>query len=334
MYPNISYIPTTDPDPNAPGTNFTQVYAFADYPLNKSAALLLGPLQINSTYALVSLTLPIVENSNPDNILGYMTVVAAATSLIDVVYSREGLDKTGIVLVVGTNRRENQFSYMSRPATATYEPDLHNLTKASVKYIFPPYPLEGQTDRHSVYNANLTEYGSSNFSEGNYPAILHGFGRQNPKVNNASSYITTTNEQGVKVSVGWARPQSALVDWLLIVEQAHSEAWEPIIKLRNILLACVFGTFGLILIVVSSLYYFFLFPPWFLIDSPGFNPASKRCSILISIAFGVFFWILDSIWNCQSYRLVCWFGPRGTHSMSLDFRLSWRIESTLFIQKS
>ncbi|KAM0176758.1 hypothetical protein ACHAPF_004615 [Botrytis cinerea] len=279
LYPNISYIPTTDPDPNAPGTNFTQVYAFADYPLNKSAALLLGPLQINSTYALVSLTLPIVENSNPDNILGYMTVVAAATSLIDVVYSREGLDKTGIVLVVGTNRRENQFSYMSRPATATYEPDLHNLTKASVKYIFPPYPLEGQTDRHSVYNANLTEYGSSNFSEGNYPAILHGFGRQNPKVNNASSYITTTNEQGVKVSVGWARPQSALVDWLLIVEQAHSEAWEPIIKLRNILLACVFGTFGLILIVVIPMAHFSVRPIRRLRDAtkqsiqpPGYTP--------------------------------------------------------------
>ncbi|KAF7946987.1 uncharacterized protein EAE97_004236 [Botrytis byssoidea] len=279
LYPNISYIPTTDPDPNAPGTNFTEVYAFADYPLNKSAALLLGPLQINSTYALVSLTLPIVENSNPDYVLGYMTVVAAATSLIDVIYSREGLDNTGIVLVVGTNRRENQFSYVSRPATATYEPDLHNLTKASVKYVFPPYPLEGQTDRHSVYNANLTKYGTSNFSEGQYPAILDGFGRQNPKVNNASSYITTTNEQGVKVSVGWARPQSVLVDWLLIVEQAHSEAWEPIIKLRNILLACVFGTFGLILIVVIPMAHFSVRPIRRLRDAtkqsiqpPGYTP--------------------------------------------------------------
>ncbi|KAF7953203.1 hypothetical protein EAE96_006418 [Botrytis aclada] len=279
LYPNISYIPTTDPDPYAPGTNFTQVYAFADYPLNKSAALLLGPLQINSTYALVSLTLPIVENSNPDYVLGYMTVVAAATSLIDVIYSREGLDNTGIVLVVGTNRRENQFSYVSRPATATYEPDIHNLTKASVKYVFPPYPLDGQTDRHSVYNENLTKYGSSNFSEGKYPAILDGFRRQNPKVNNASSYITTTNEQGVKVSVGWARPQSSLVDWLLIVEQAHSEAWEPIIKLRNILLACVFGTFGLILIVVIPMAHFSVRPIRRLRDAtkqsvqpPGYTP--------------------------------------------------------------
>jgi osomolarity two-component system sensor histidine kinase SLN1 len=83
----------------------------------------------------------------------------------------------------------------------------------------------------------------------------HGFGKQNPAVNNASSTITTSNEQGVKVSVGWARPQSELVDWLLIVEQSHAEAWKPIIKLRNILLACVFGTFGLVLLVVGDAFW-------------------------------------------------------------------------------
>ncbi|ESZ91107.1 histidine kinase-group VI protein [Sclerotinia borealis F-4128] len=279
LYPNISYVQTTTPDPSAPGTNFTEVSAFADYPLNQSAALLLGPLQINSTYALVSLTLPIIDNSNSDNVLGYMTVVAAATSLIDVIYSREGLGNTGIVLVVGTNRRDNQFPYAMRPATATYQPDLHNLTKATVKYVFPPYPLAGQTDRHSIYNANLSRYGTSNFSEGQYPGILHGFGEQNPMINNASSYITTTNEQGVDVAVGWARPQSDLVDWLLIVEQHHSEAWEPIIKLRDILLACVFGTFGLIIIVAVPMAHFSVRPIRRLRDAtkksiqpPGYTP--------------------------------------------------------------
>ncbi|KAI9643826.1 Histidine kinase osmosensor [Ciborinia camelliae] len=282
LYPNISYVQTTTPDPNAPGTNFTRVSAFADYPLNQTAALLLGPLQINSSYALVSLTLPIIDNSNSGYVLGYMTVVAAATSLIDAVYSREGLEETGIVLVVGTNRRENQFSYGVRPATADYKPDLHNLKRATVKYIFPPYPLPGQTDRHSVYNSNVTKFGSSNFTEGQYPGIFHGFGEQISRINNASSYITTTNEQGVKVAVGWARPQSELVDWLVIVEQAHSEAWEPILKLRNILLACVFGTFGLILIVVVPMAHFSVRPIRRLRDAtkhsiqpPGYTPRAS-----------------------------------------------------------
>jgi hypothetical protein len=34
-----------------------------------------------------------------------MTVVAAATSLIEVTQSREGLGNTGIILLVGPNRR-------------------------------------------------------------------------------------------------------------------------------------------------------------------------------------------------------------------------------------
>ncbi|PQE25483.1 Hsp90 protein [Rutstroemia sp. NJR-2017a BBW] len=271
LYPNISYTPTTTPDENVPGSNITNVNAFADYPFNQSAALLLGPLQINNTYALISLTLAIVDNTNRDYVLGYMTIVAAATSLINVTTSREGLDDTGIVLIAGPNRRENQFRYESRPATATYDPGLDQLKQATVKYVFPPLPLSGQKDRHSVYNANLTKYGTSNFTEGQYSAILQlllpilnidrrGFGNQNPAVNNASGSITTSNEQGVKVSVGWARPQSEMVDWLVIIEQSHDEAWKPIIKLRNILLACVFGTFGLILLIVVPIAHYSVRP--------------------------------------------------------------------------
>jgi len=169
-----------------------------------------------------------------------MTIVAAATSLIDVVTSREGLGNTGIVLIVGPNRKENLFNYRDRPSDANYLPSASDLHSATIKYVFPPYPLSGQTDRHSLYNDNLTRYNSSNFTEGQYPAIEQGFGSQNPAVNNASSLLGTTNENGAAVAVGWARPQSNLVDWLLIVEQAHEEAWAPIIKLRNIVLACVF----------------------------------------------------------------------------------------------
>ena len=92
LYPNITY-------------NNGVASAFGDYPLNQSASLVLGPLQINNTFALVSLTLPIIDNSNKSNILGFMTVIAAATSLINVLQSREGLGDTGIALIVGPNRR-------------------------------------------------------------------------------------------------------------------------------------------------------------------------------------------------------------------------------------
>lgn len=80
-----------------------------------------------------------------------MTVVAAATALIDVSQSREGLAKTGIVLLVGPNRRENLFKYAQRPATATYAPPPGALDNASVHYMLPPVPAPGQPDRHSAY---------------------------------------------------------------------------------------------------------------------------------------------------------------------------------------
>ncbi|TAQ88057.1 hypothetical protein B7494_g3606 [Chlorociboria aeruginascens] len=250
LYPNITYTTLSTPDPADASINATEAIAFTDFPLNDTAALLLGPLQVNNSYAMVSLTLPIVDNTNKNFTLGFMTVVAAATSLIDVMTSREGLGNTGIVLLAGPNRRENQFRYVDRPSSENYSQPASELGMASVKYIFSPVPLPGQSDRHSKYNQNLSNFGSSNFTEDKYPAIAKGFGRRNPAVNNASALLTTTNEQGASVAVGWARPQSSLADWILIVEQAHSEAWEPITRLRTLILACVFGTIGLVLLVV------------------------------------------------------------------------------------
>ena len=81
------------------------------------------------------------------------------------------------------------------------------------------------------------------------------------------------------VAVGYARPQSSLVNWLLIVEQTHHEAWQPIERLRTIVLACVFGTMGLILIVVLPMAHFSVRPIRRLRDAteksiapPGYTP--------------------------------------------------------------
>lgn len=176
LYPNISFTTTPYPDPGDPTTNETLASAFKDFPLNTTSSLLLGPLQINDSYALLSLTIPIVDNSNPTYVLGYMTVVAAASSLIDIMTSREGLGDSGIVLLVGPNRRENQFNYMNRPSTLEYAANKTVLDEAWVKYVFPPIPFGGQSDRHTIYNNNLTANHSSNFTMGMYPTVADGFG--------------------------------------------------------------------------------------------------------------------------------------------------------------
>ncbi|KAH6722099.1 histidine kinase-group VI protein [Leptodontidium sp. MPI-SDFR-AT-0119] len=280
LYPNITYTQTDQPDPMDPSVNETRAMAFNDLPLNGTAELLLGPLQINNSYALVSLTLPITDNLNREIVLGYMTVVAAATSLISVTQSREGLAKTGIVLLVGPSRRENLFRYEQRPSNANYDADPETIGAANVKYVFPPHPFDGQSNRHETYLENLTRFGSSNFSLRSYPAAVDGFATYLPNsVNSADSKLTTDNEQNVSVAVGWARPQSTLVSWLLIIEQSHDEAWSPIQRLRTIVLACVFGTIGFLLVVVLPMAHYSVRPIRRLRDAteksiapPGYTP--------------------------------------------------------------
>jgi len=125
----------------------------------------------------------------------------------------------------------------------------------------------------------LSLFGSSNFTLGQYPAALQGFAVFHSAVNSAGSDLSTINENNISVAVGYARPQSELVQWLLIVEQSHSEAWAPIEKLKSIVYACVFGALGLILLVVFPMAHFSVRPIRRLRDAtkrsvapPGYTP--------------------------------------------------------------
>ena len=64
LYPNMTYTKN--------GSSST-AYAFPGYPLGLESVLLLGPLAINDSFSLVSLTLPIVNNTSDTDILGFMT---------------------------------------------------------------------------------------------------------------------------------------------------------------------------------------------------------------------------------------------------------------------
>jgi len=113
------------------------------------------------------------------------------------------------------------------------------LQSAQVDYVFTPETIPGQDNRHNLYNG-------SSFPLGNYPAALYVLTTPIPQADNATSQLSTTNEQGSSVAVGVARPHTTLVDWVLILEVDHADAFAPTVRLRNILLACVFGTVGFI----------------------------------------------------------------------------------------
>jgi osomolarity two-component system sensor histidine kinase SLN1 len=66
LYPNITYVTSSDNDS-------VTAYAFSDFALGLTSRLLLGPLKVNSSFSLASLTLPVVNNTAATDVLGFMT---------------------------------------------------------------------------------------------------------------------------------------------------------------------------------------------------------------------------------------------------------------------
>ncbi|KIH93127.1 osomolarity two-component system, sensor histidine kinase SLN1 [Sporothrix brasiliensis 5110] len=249
LYPNITYNDTGMPSSIDNTTNAFTATAFPDVKLTNNGGLLLGPLIINSSFALVSLTVPIRQNSNTF-LLGYMTVVASATSLIDTQTTPEGLGQSGVVLIVGPNTPWNRFNLTDPASNNTYVPeDRDDFGENEVHFILPPIASASGADRHNNYDFKSGSY-TDTFKMSKYPSVLDAFAEQTNTVNNATATLSTTNEQGYDVAVGYARPQSTLVTWAVLVEQAHSEAYAPVVTLRKILLGTVFGTAGFVILVV------------------------------------------------------------------------------------
>ncbi|KAJ5848763.1 CheY-like superfamily [Penicillium solitum] len=241
LYPNLTYL-------QGSGDNDSMiVYPFSDYTLGLDSALLLGPLKVNNSFSLVSLTLPIVNNTSDTEILGFITIVASAANLQSVVSSRDGLGNTGQVLLIGPSRKANTFASSEQPATATSAASAAALSGAQVHYIFEPTPLPTQASRHSGMSTDMP------FILSTYPTALQVMLQPYLSVNRAISHLATRNERRANVAVGAVRPQSTLVQWILLVEETHSEAFAPVVRLRKIILACVFGTAGVIILVVPLL---------------------------------------------------------------------------------
>ncbi|KAF7118918.1 hypothetical protein CNMCM5793_008554 [Aspergillus hiratsukae] len=241
LYPDLTYSAASD------GSNTTDVYAFSDYKLGLDTALLLGPLRINSSFSLISVTVPIINNTSATDIIGYMTVVASAASLQTTINSRDGMGNTAQVLLLGPSRAENRFAPDGYPATATSAPDVEGLSRAEVHYVFEPTPLPGHSSRHG---GNLS---MNSFALSRYPLAWKLMSRPWALSNDSISDLSTRNEHGYQVAVGAIRPKTQMAQWILLVEETQAEAFAPINKLRKIILACVFGTIGFILLIVPPL---------------------------------------------------------------------------------
>lgn len=76
----------------------------------------------------------------------------------------------------------------------------------------------------------------------------------------SGSKIHATNEAGKQVSLGYSLTSSPMVDWIIVVEQSRKEVWQPINKLRNVILACLFATAVLMALISFPLAHFASLP--------------------------------------------------------------------------
>ncbi|KAE8557433.1 hypothetical protein EYB25_002140 [Talaromyces marneffei] len=256
LYPNLTYAVADGVDPTNATSQQATAYAFPEFPINTTSALLLGPLYVNASFSMISITLPIINNTSYTDILGYMTIIANADSIQSSLVGNNGLDTSASVLLVGPSTADNVFTGDARAATRT-SPQTNKtaLEEAQARYIFAPSLVSGFEDRHSEYRTTQTA-----FRLAKYPTVLDALQTPRSTYDSSSSNLDTTNEQGYRVAVGVARPQSTLVDWVIVIEETHAQAFSPVSELRKIILACVFGTAGFIAVVVIPLAHYSVTP--------------------------------------------------------------------------
>ncbi|KAF2017674.1 putative histidine kinase HHK5p [Aaosphaeria arxii CBS 175.79] len=245
--PVYGYIPELypkfEPTPIPYNSTFNRTVAFYEgREINQTSYLLSGPYRVDDNLNLVSITMPIINNTSHIETLGWLTAVLDAHLIMDVVEGLEGLDRTGLVLLVGPNNVTNKF-----PANVLYNsPNQVVPDNEQVRFLLPPTARTDLVNRH-VSKGSATS--NSSFDWADFPVIKKGFTQLSKIANNAGSKVSTRNEEGQDVAVGYAVANSAMVDWMVIVEQSHGEVWAPINRLRNIILACVFGTMGAMLVL-------------------------------------------------------------------------------------
>ena len=106
LYPNLTYSSgqynDTFNDARAEADGLLLTYA--------SPPLFLGPWLVNDSFSLVSLTVPVVNNTSAADVLGWLTVVMDARLITQVMQSTEGLGNTGQTMIVGPADRSNRIN--------------------------------------------------------------------------------------------------------------------------------------------------------------------------------------------------------------------------------
>jgi osomolarity two-component system, sensor histidine kinase SLN1 len=245
LYPNLTYGPPQE------GTNFSTLL-YQGRVIEPNQTLFLGPLVINETYSLLSLTVPLINNTSNTDVLGWMTVLANTNMISQITHSPEGLDKTGEMLIVAPDTSRNLFDKEIRFSDKSYAEN------QSVRFVLPPPSNASLSNRHAA-RASM-QNASTPFLMKQYPAVVAAWTKDNHAINNAGAFISTNNEDGTRVSVGYATLSTNFLDWVVLIEQSHGEVVGPITHLRNVVLICVFSVTGLLLLIMFPMAHYSITP--------------------------------------------------------------------------
>ncbi|KAI9810008.1 MAG: Histidine kinase [Phylliscum demangeonii] len=246
LYPELTLPPLSSASNNASGTSWA---TYGGRTIDEVSSLLLGPLTVNSTFALLSLTVPVINNTASNDVLGYMTVLVDARLIYDIVDSPEGLENSGGVLILGPDTGDNRFPPSDQTDGLLVRTNNQtNVQDLRVKVLWAPLPGSSAAGRHQQSGWAKP---NPSFPIKQFPAVSAALtDKDNDPNGHAGSILSSTNEEGKSVAVGYARPRTSVCDWVLVVEQDHYQAMEPVRHLQNVLLACVFGTTGVLLLAV------------------------------------------------------------------------------------
>ncbi|KAF1924778.1 putative histidine kinase HHK5p [Didymella exigua CBS 183.55] len=215
--------------------------SFEGRPVSNTSYLFSGPYRVNDTLSLVSITLPIINNTSNIETLGWLTAVLDASLLTNIINQLEGLGDSGLTMLFGPENATNNF-----PTGYLYkDPNPDPPENAQVRFLIPP-TVRDDVSRHSKYAEPINP---SAFDWTAFPAIKQAYTESTGATSNAGSIVSTYNEEKDNVAVGYGVVDSPMVDWVVIVEQTHGEVWGPIYHLRNVILACVFGTMGAMILI-------------------------------------------------------------------------------------
>ncbi|EGX49504.1 Histidine kinase [Orbilia oligospora] len=215
--------------------------------------LLLGPVKslTNSSAHIASFTAPIYNNTTAavvqKSILGYVTVVCSLFNVENTLSDYGDLGQTYRYLLLGPTNGNLADRDSGWPGNVSW------------RYVLPPViGLSG---------------------EGRLGGFLYDVARA---PGNEGTVIDTRNPaNGARVAIGFAPVNYAFADWMFIVQMSHDEVNQPVVHLRNLLLATVFGTGAGVVIVTCILATYAVRPIARLRDAtekttrpPGYSPTA------------------------------------------------------------